>query len=179
MHLSSPQMWFTCKTGTTRAASRILAITTASTIWFLCWFNPPETTTTKNLLLSFEILTEAFRYLRLKSKQGRYPWLSGCFQNSFSSSEKFLTTPRAGKGTICSCWTEPEPDDAADKTEAKNRREEKEEEDEVSGQESEFWKNVENVIKKMAKEMRVMRREMRQKERNGDAWVILEFFLGE
>lgn len=99
-YLSSPQIRLTCKTGTTKEASRILAMTTASTIWFRCWFKPPEATTIRNLLFSFAMLAEALRYPMLKSKQGLYPSPSGCFQNSTSASERFPATPCAGNGTM-------------------------------------------------------------------------------
>jgi hypothetical protein len=55
---------------------------------------------TKNLLLSFEILADAFRYLRLKSKHGLYPFPSGCSQNSFSSFDTLPVTGCSGNGAI-------------------------------------------------------------------------------
>ena len=92
LYLSSPQMTLTCRMGTTRAAPRILAITTASTIWFLCWFIPPETTTIKYLVLSSTISRLVFLYSLLNSKHGLYPNPSGCSQNSLFSPSSL--TPR-------------------------------------------------------------------------------------
>lgn len=85
-YLSSPQITFTCKIGTTRAAPKILAMTTASTIWFLCWFNPPDTTTIRYFLRSLATVSLHLRYSRLTSKHGRYPNPSGCSQNPSSPS---------------------------------------------------------------------------------------------
>lgn len=90
-NLSSPQMALTCKMGSTKAAPRTLAITTASTIWFLCWFIPPETTTIRYLVLSSTTPGVDLRYSWLKLKQGTYPKPSGCFQNSSSLSSNFST----------------------------------------------------------------------------------------
>ena len=78
-------MGLTCKIGSTNEVPKMRAMTTASTIWLRCWFNPPSTTTTKNFSFCATMLTEAFRYSVLTgSMQGTNLKNPGCFQNSDS-----------------------------------------------------------------------------------------------
>ncbi len=86
MHLSSCQIWLISIMGTTKLAPRIRAMITASTIWFLCWFKPPFTTTSK--YFSLWAMSSALSCLNslLNWMQGLNPRPSGwCRRNSCSS----------------------------------------------------------------------------------------------
>ncbi len=105
MHLSSCQIWLISIMGTTKLAPRIRAMITASTIWFLCWFKPPFTTTSK--YFSLWAMSSALSCLNslLNWMQGLNPRSSGWCQNSCSS--KLMLPVRFLMEELlipCCCW---------------------------------------------------------------------------
>ncbi len=102
-HLSSSQIWLICIKGRTKLAPKMRAMTTASTIWFFCWFKPPFTTTITYFSLCATICSLSCLYSSLNWMQGLNPCPSGCCQNSCSSLvrlELTACTASAGSGKL-------------------------------------------------------------------------------
>ncbi len=105
MYLSSCQIWLISIMGTTKLAPRIRAMITASTIWFLCWFKPPFTTTSK--YFSLWAMSSALSCLNslLNWTQGLNPRPSGwCQKNScFSKLMLPVRFPMEELLILCCC----------------------------------------------------------------------------